>query len=631
MLLIALAPAVLTAGLLVLYFSSKDLERLQIEAENQVDYAVRHLAAVAQYSLVSGNTDLLTRLVQSERRDNNLDWAVIIRPDGKISARAGVSLEPLVDFGQLRGGGRLRTDTMIWASEPITLLSTEVDGLYYEQPQRRGEILGYAVAGFDIEKLSSYRARTFASAASLMFIALLLTGLVAWRLSGRLAARLQGLSSAVDRLSGGELLVRVPEFEDGPHELHLLETGINRMAETIYHHQSELEGRIREATYSLAAQKEAAVQANVAKSRFLAAASHDLRQPLHALVLLTDALKTRNKATELRPLIDNIDASAQAMTVLFNSLLDISRLDAGTIEARPEHFPLERILEPLRSHFWPSAEQKNLRFAVRHCDQVVYSDPILLERILMNLVSNALRYTESGGLLVGCRRRGRQLRIQVWDTGRGIPGNQHETVFQEFVQLDNPERDRNKGLGLGLAIVARLGRLLDHRVDLRSRVARGSVFWIDVPLGDAARVASQPAVGETLSPPTDALTLLVDDEEAVRRGMEELFDSWGMDLLAARDLESALAMLSELGRRPALLISDYRLPGPFNGIQVAAAVRRRFGQQLPVLILTGDTAPDTIQAISRAGVAVLHKPLRPARLRSILSHLLGQGKTGNVA
>jgi CheY-like chemotaxis protein len=218
----------------------------------------------------------------------------------------------------------------------------------------------------------------------------------------------------------------------------------------------------------------------------------------------------------------------------------------------------------------------------------------------------------------------------VVDTGRGIPPDQQESVFHEFVQLHNPARDRSKGLGLGLAIVSRLGRLLGHRVSLRSRPGHGSVFSIDVPCGDTQLI--QPPL-PTVAPgqlAADTLVLLVDDESAILRGMAELFDNWQIDLVTAHSADEAEQWLDSIGRVPDVIVSDYRLPDDTDGIAVITRLRQKFGLDIPAILVTGDTAPDTILRISRAGFPLLHKPLRPAKLRALLTHLIQQGRATAV-
>jgi signal transduction histidine kinase/CheY-like chemotaxis protein len=388
-----------------------------------------------------------------------------------------------------------------------------------------------------------------------------------------------------------------------------------------------LSGRLNAAIGEVASRIDSAERANVARSRFLAAASHDLRQPMHALSLFVSALKARNRQPEVADLVGNIEDATASMADLFNALLDISRLDAGAIEARPVHFPLQPLLDELHSQFAPLAAEKGLRFSIRPCSNHLCSDPLLLKRILINLISNAIRHSDDGGVLVGCRKSGDALKIGVWDTGRGIQADQLASIFQEFVQLHNPERDRRKGLGLGLAIVDRLALLLDHRLAVRSQPGRGSCFSIELPAGNPER-ALQPSLPSTSGMlPADTLVVLVDDDHAILHGMAELFDSWNIDLVAAPNAEDILHWLAGLARVPDVIVSDYRLPGDNDGLEVIAQLRRHFGRDIPAIVITGDTAPDTIQRIGQAGFPILNKPLQPAKLRALLSHLLQQNPT----
>jgi len=478
-----------------------------------------------------------------------------------------------------------------------------------------------------LEQIAQFQRNTLIRATLLMLAALALTGVLAWRLSSRLSGQLQHVGQVVGRLACDDLAVRTHLPPEG--EVGVLAAGVNNMAEALQAHRSELEKRIREATADLAAKKDMAERANQAKTRFFAAASHDLRQPLHALSLFVSALKVRNRQPEAQTLIDNIEAATATMELLFNALLDISRLDAGAIESHSVHFPLRKLVLDLQHQFNALAADKQLRLRFRPRDVTLYSDPLLIERILVNLIANAIRYTDDGGVLLACRRRGRLVRLSVIDTGRGIPPDQQESVFQEFVQLHNPARDRSKGLGLGLAIVSRLGRLLGHRVHLGSRPGHGSVFSIDVPLGDA-HLIQPPMVASVPGPiPADALVLLVDDESAILRGMAELFDNWNIDLVTAHSAAEAEQWLASIGRVPDVIVSDYRLPDD-DGIAVIARLRQKFDRDIAAIVVTGDTAPDTIQRITQAGFPLLHKPLRPAKLRALLTHLIQQGRAAAV-
>ncbi len=371
-------------------------------------------------------------------------------------------------------------------------------------------------------------------------------------------------------------------------------------------------------------QKDAAEEANVAKSRFLAAASHDLRQPLHALGLFVQSLHESGLASRERHIIANIRRSVDAMEELFNSLLDISRLDAGVVQPHVTTIPLASVFDSLRFEYAPVARQKHLALIVMKTSVHVRSDVSLLSRIIRNLLSNAVSYTDRGGVVLGCRRSGASVRIEIWDTGRGVPPDRHEEIFREFSQLENPERDRRKGLGLGLAIVQRLARLLGHTIELRSEVGRGSVFSITLPRGSAQDCAPLEAPPETTTAfdLSHALVLVIDDEAAVQDGMAAVLRKWGCDVVTSGSGEEMLAKLVGVHRLPDLIVSDYRLRGDENGIQVVELLRSEFNVDVPALLVTGDTAPDRLRDAEASGLPILHKPVNPARLRTLIANLL---------
>ena len=611
MLLIALLPAVLIEFGLVAYFTSQTLGAAEDAMQARAVHAARHLADTLPYALVSGDTAQMNALLKTEADTNRLSYARVTDGGGRLLASTGDTLHAAV----LADHHRQRIEIRLPAADAARVVP--VDGP-----------LGRAEVGVSRDQISSLKRNTLIHAAMLMLAALLLTGALAWRLSRHLAGQLRHVGQVVGRLASHDLTARAQLAPAG--EVGALAAGVNTMAEALQAHRGELEQRIREATAHLAAKKDMAERAHHARSRFFAAASHDLRQPLHALSLFVAALKARNQQTEAQTLIENIEASTAALELLFNALLDISRLDAGTIEVHPVHFPLQKMLCDLEQQFGAVAAERRLRLRFRPCDITLYSDPLLIERIMVNLIANAIRYTDDGGVLVACRRRGRMVRLSVIDTGRGIPPDQQESVFHEFVQLHNPARDRSKGLGLGLAIVSRLGRLLGHRVDLRSRPDHGSMFSLDVPCGDASLIRP-PAPASAPGPiPADALVLLVDDESAILRGMAELFDNWNIDLVTARSANEAVQWLDSLGRVPDVIVSDFRLPDDTDGIEVITRLRQKFGRDIPAILVTGDTAPDTILRISQAGFPLLHKPLRPAKLRALLTHLIQQARAPTV-
>ncbi len=372
-------------------------------------------------------------------------------------------------------------------------------------------------------------------------------------------------------------------------------------------------------TEELARQKEELDRANAAKTRFLAAASHDLRQPMQAIALLVEALQERTSDPAARRIVESIRSSVGAMTSLLNEILDISRLDAGTVEARRTTFPIARVLERLRGPYSYAATQKYLSLRMRPSGAVVHTDEVLLYRILANLLNNAIRYTREGGVLVGCRPRGSGLSIEVWDTGIGIPEDKLGEIFLEFRQLGNPQRDRDQGLGLGLAIVERTARVLGLRVGVRSRPGRGSVFSIVVPRGDPSLAS---AIELRIADPLDGCTVLVvEDDREIRAAMAVLLEGWNCRVECAASAAEAEEALRRLAAAPDVVIADYRLPGNRNGLDVIARVRESHPRAQAV-VTTGDVTPEALRAAQAAGVPILHKPLRPARLRSLLGAAL---------
>lgn len=370
-----------------------------------------------------------------------------------------------------------------------------------------------------------------------------------------------------------------------------------------------------------------AEEASRSKSRFFAAANHDLRQPLHSLGLFATALRNGQVDEAGRRLIDQILQCTESLEQLFDNLLDISKLDAGQVEVRREIVPINAVFDRLRSSFAESAQDKGLKLRLRRSKAMLATDATLLFRVLSNLVANALRYTEEGGVLVACRRRGQNVHIEVWDTGVGIPPEQHERIFEEFYQLNNPARDRSRGLGLGLATVKRVAHLLDHPLRVRSVPGKGSRFSIEVPLADPAKIQPIAATVEQKVPNLigGKLILVIDDEESVRLGMQSLLESWGCKCVTAMDAAEALQSLN--GRKPDFIIADLRLRGEDTGIEAIRDLRSQLGASIPAVLISGDTAPEQLRRVSAAGLTMMHKPLKAVRLRALLNHEFAKTST----
>jgi CheY-like chemotaxis protein len=371
-------------------------------------------------------------------------------------------------------------------------------------------------------------------------------------------------------------------------------------------------------------QKEIAEKASLAKSSFLAAASHDLRQPVHAMTLFIGALRGVAMPQEGERLVAQIEASAAAMDMLFGALLDISRLDAGVVEVRPQVFALQPLLDRVRLDHQQEAAAKGVTLSCQPTRAVVETDPVLVERILRNLISNAVRYTPKGRVLIGCRRS--PLRVEVWDTGPGIAAADQKQIFEEYFQLENPERDRTKGLGLGLAIVRRLSDLLGSELTLASHPGRGSCFSITLPRASARPAPPAPAGGAAEAVLRGRLIAVIDDESAIREAMSALLTGWDHEVVTAGSGEEMAHRLAARVRRPDLIVCDYRLRGGETGVNVIATLRARFGADIPALLITGDTAPDRLAEAQASGLLLLHKPVPNGRLRAAISNLLRQSR-----
>ncbi len=397
--------------------------------------------------------------------------------------------------------------------------------------------------------------------------------------------------------------------------------------------KARLEQRVEERTTDLRALNQKLVRAldekeraNQAKGRFLSAANHDLRQPFQALRLFHHLLIERLKDPRDRSIAEKMGEALDSGEKLLHALLEVATLDAGVVRPQLADAPVAAVLDEVAAEFRAAATEKGLRLRVLPCGLSVRTDRAMLTRMLRDLVRNAVAFTPSGRVTIGCRRRGHWLRIEVWDTGTGIRTEHLDSIFEDFVQLGNPERDRRQGLGLGLAKVRRKAALLGHAVEVRSRYGAGSVFSISAPVvaverGDDAVV--QEAAGDAL-PHRERLILVVEDDPIQRSGVVLLLESWGYRVMEAVDGDDALAQVRDAVEKPDLIVTDFRLPGRLTGVQVVTGVGALLDQAIPGIILTGDTAPERIREAVATGCRLLHKPFAPDRLRDALTATIAE-------
>lgn len=375
-----------------------------------------------------------------------------------------------------------------------------------------------------------------------------------------------------------------------------------------------------ESQRALAAQ-EAAEKADRDKSRFLAAASHDLRQPLHAMGLFLESLQRSPLNDHQLTVLGHAHAASSAAAEMLTTLLDYSRLEAGVVKVRPDAFAVQPLLTALEQEFGVQADTAGLVYRTRETSAAAFADRSLVGLVMHNFISNALRYTAKGGVLIACRTRGKRLALEVWDTGPGIPRSQWDNIFKEFHQLGNPERDRRKGLGLGLAIVQRLAREMNTSVEVLSQPGRGSVFrlWLD---------RWQGALEDDTAPAPDTVSLVglkvlaIDDDEAVRLGMQSLLHSWGCQCITAESSADALECLEDI--TPDIIITDFRLRHEETGKQVLQALRAYLGTSVPAIIMTGDTSPQRLRDAQSTSALLLHKPVSTGQLRDAIVQLITQ-------
>jgi signal transduction histidine kinase/ActR/RegA family two-component response regulator len=635
MLVVAILPVTVLAVLLAAVFLVARFGDIDDAHKLRARSLARQLATASEYGLFAADISYLQTIASGALRESDVRSVAIVNGLGQILVRAGkpgYTTPPVLTSRESeRPEPATHTDLLV---QPITATQVKLDDLFEAKTGNAlasPPLLGHVLVELSRESLLQRERDVLLVGLAVTFGGLLFGGFLAVRLGRGVVHPILRVSRLIERIGRGELSARAQVLPGDP--LHDLQLGVNQMAERLESGRDELEQRIALATLELRAKKEEAETATLAKSRFLAAASHDLRQPAHALGLFVARLAQLPHDAETRHLIGNLEASVRATQDLLDSLLDVSRLDAQAVPVQLRPFALADIFDQMRGGLTLGAQEKGLRLRVRPTRVWLMSDPALLHRILLNLVVNALRYTRQGSVLLACRRAGdgRHARIEVWDSGIGIAPEHHQAIFKEFYQVGNSERDRGKGLGLGLNIVERTAGLLGHRLNLCSSLGRGTRFRIEVPLAPPGAAFDTSGVLEVkmLHDLANRIVLVIEDDALAREGLVSLLESWGCAVGAADGLSTALQQLGN-GLVPEVIVSDYRLRGGSNGIEVIHQLRLAAGHSIPACLISGDTDPALMQAARDAGLVLLHKPVRPAKLRTLIRRFAADSQTSGT-
>ena len=632
MLLAALLPVTLVASLLAAVFLVVRVGDNAQAHQQRARSLIRQVALASEYGLFSANIASLQTIAGGVLREADVRAAAIVDAQGSVLVRVG---KPgYAGLPELSGQEGHLVDPATGIdrlTQPIVAAQVKLDDTLERSgadPAVAPQLLGHVVMEFSRQSLDQRERDMLAAGIAITLGGLLFGGALAVLIGRSVVQPIMRVSRMIKRIGDGELSVRDEVVPNDP--LRDLQKGLNQMAERLELGHEEMAQRIATATSELREKKEEAEIATRAKSQFLAAASHDLRQPTHALGMFVARLGQLPHDAQTRHLVANLDASVRAMQDLLDGLLDISKLDAGAVQVNLHATPLNAIFEQIRLAMVDAAAEKGLRLRVRPTTAWVRSDPVLLQRILQNLVANAVRYTQQGSVLLACRQHagsaesggggGGRARIEVWDSGIGIaPEHQHQ-VFREFYQVGNAERDRTRGLGLGLNIVQRTAHLLGHPFTLRSRVGQGTRFSLEVPLARADAAPPETAQAAPVTRLNGLAVMVIEDDALAAEGLVGLLASWGCTVTAADGQQQALAKMAQMGV-PDVIISDYRLRGDDNGIAAVNALCMAAGRSISACLMSGDTDQALIAQARQAGLTLLHKPVRPAKLRSLLRSL----------
>ncbi|GAA4342168.1 hypothetical protein GCM10023144_43880 [Pigmentiphaga soli] len=598
--LLCLVPAFVATLAVMGVLARHHLTELTELTRNNARAVARQVATVSRTPLARMDRRALLYAARSGNEQPGVRQVQIRSDDGEIVAQAGHWTKP----GDPPG---------LEVLEPI-------DGEDGRPPA--GEVM----VEFELDSIEAARRSLWATVFGLLGASVLGVGLAGWWAARGISRPVRRLAEAVDKLGEG---VEVRVDVDATAEIGRLQRGFNVAAHALADNRKTMQTQIERATQELALKNHQLEAANQGKTRLLAAASHDLRQPLHALTLFTDALRSDETDPRRIARIESIQECVDSLDRLFSELLNLSQIDAGAMKPQRTAFPLDRLFDEISRNFRPVAEQQNLRLVVRKADVWIDSDYVMLSRILNNLLSNSLRHTAQGGVLLGVRRAGGDhVRIEVWDTGVGIAEEHQQKVFEEFYQVDAPSARGARGLGLGLATVRRLCELLGMPLALRSRPGRGTV--IKLLARRAAPIEAAPPPAALLPMDFKGLSFLViDDEPSILEGLSLVLQGWGAEVAVAENRAQVQALARRWTRPPDMIITDLLLRDGESGIDIVRELETHpdlRGRPLAKLLVTGETKPDRLREIAAAKIPVLHKPVAPAILRQTIAMAVRMAK-----
>ena len=636
----SMLPLILFALIWMSYALVQRYADLSSQLEQRAQLLARQMAVASDYAIFAQNNLVLQNITAFVVKEPEVSFAGVY--DASLQAlsiserKTDLSKERSANLSSqmsaVANSGlpfmSIESDRLVRFIQPINSISLDLEDTP-KSASKLSPITGYAVVEVSLDSVYAELIKFLFGVLLILAVLLYIALLVVNRFSSQLENSFRLVANAAKKIGAGDTKVRLRLGSNDIKVFDQLSYDINIMAERLDFSQNFLENKVLTATQALREQKEAAEISNNAKSRFLAAASHDLRQPIHAISLLVSAAQFEKDPAAQSAIIGRIENGTSALSDLLNSLLDISRLDGGGVQIHAEDFALSSIMNNLQNTYQSLAEEKGLDLIIRPTKACTHSDPMLLERILSNLVSNAVRYTPSGGVVyVAVRARAQEWLVQVRDNGPGISPEEQDNIFQEFVQLSNPQRDRSQGLGLGLAIVKRLMHLLSHRVAVRSALGQGATFSVYIPkieLGQhtAPRTADTFKASKDPSSQLKGLRILViEDDELVRQSFQGLLAMWGASVDVFEQAELAIQHATQPDHRPDLIITDHRLGGLHNGLELSREIAQLLSHPIPTLLITGDTEDLSLQRISDKHIQVLYKPVKPNVLIGTIHNLI---------